>query len=419
MEHIQIIFILSIIFGAYMAWNIGANDVANAFGTSVGSKALTIGAAVGLAAIFEFAGAYFVGAHVTETIRSGMVDHDIVSAEPVLFAIGMTAALLSAAIWLNLASKWGWPVSTTHSIVGAVIGFGLVLAGTAAINWPKVWQVVMSWVISPVAGALLSVLVYLAFVLPIYRSREPGKLLRRLVPLATGLVFFLLTLSMVFKGLKNLKMNLSFGQASLWGLAIGLLAAVVTYLIIKRIPLKEETDPVKKFKQTEPIFAVLQIITASYTAFAHGANDVANAVGPLAAVHSVWKAHGAELVAKAPVPNWILLLGGVFIVIGLATFGYRVMQTIGRKITSITPSRGFAAEFGAATTVLICSRLSLPVSTTHTLVGAVIGVGLARGMRSLDMKVVRDIGASWLYTIPFTAVLTILLFLGMRAIFGA
>ncbi len=418
MAHIEIIFILSIIFGAYMAWNIGANDVANAFGTSVGSKALTIGGAVLLAAIFEFAGAFFVGAHVTETIRKGMVDVEVVSSEPILFAIGMTAALLAAAVWLNLASKWGWPVSTTHSIVGAVIGFGLVLAGTAAINWPKVGQIAMSWVVSPAVGALLAVLVYLSFVLPIYRSREPGKLLRRLVPLATGSVFFLLTLAMVYKGLKNMNMDLSFGEACLWGLAIGGLAAIVTYLIIKRIPLKEETDPVKKFKQTEPIFAVLQIITASYTAFAHGANDVANAVGPLAAVHSVWQNNGMAIAAKANVPSWILLLGAVFIVIGLATFGYRVMATIGTKITSITPSRGFAAEFGAATTVLICSRLSLPVSTTHTLVGAVIGVGLARGMRSLDMKVVRDIGMSWLYTIPFTAVLTILLFLAMRAIFS-
>jgi PiT family inorganic phosphate transporter len=418
MPHIEIVFILSIIFGAYMAWNIGANDVANAFGTSVGSKALTIGAAVMLAAVFEFAGAFFVGGHVTQTIRSGMFDISVVSAQPVHFAIGMTAALLAAAIWLNLATHWGWPVSTTHSIVGAVVGFGLVIAGVSAINWSKVGQIAMSWVVSPLVGGLLAVAIYLTFVLPIYRSREPAKLLRRLVPLATGLVFFLLTLSMVFKGLKNLKLNFTFIEASFWGLVIASIAAAITYLIVKRIPLKEESDPVKKFKQTEPVFAVLQIITASYTAFAHGANDVANAVGPLAAVHSVWKAGGLSVSESATVPNWILLLGGLGIVVGLATYGYRVMATIGKKITTISPSRGFAAEFGAATTVLICTRLSLPVSTTHTLVGAVVGVGLVRGMRSLDMKVVRDIGASWLYTIPFTAALTAGIFWVMLQFLG-
>ena len=418
MPNIEIIFILSIIFGTYMAWNIGANDVANAFGTSVGSRALTIGSAVLLAAIFEFAGAFFVGGHVTQTIRSGMFDISVVSAEPVHFAIGMTAALLAAAIWLNLATHWGWPVSTTHSIVGAVVGFGLVIAGVSAINWSKIGQIIMSWIISPAVGGLLAVIIYISFVLPIYRSREPARRLRRLVPVATGLVFFLLTLAMVFKGLKNLHLNLSFVEASLWGVTIGVLAGIITYLIVKRIPLKEESDPVKKFKQTEPVFAVLQIITASYTAFAHGANDVANAVGPLAAVHAIWQSGGLSVSEKATVPNWILLVGGVGIVVGLATYGYRVMQTIGKKITTISPSRGFAAEFGAATTVLICTRLSLPVSTTHTLVGAVVGVGLVRGMRSLDMKVVRDIGASWLYTIPFTAALTALIFLIMLKFLG-
>lgn len=411
-----ILLILAVIAGAYMAWNIGANDVANAMGTSVGSKALTLMGAVVIAGIFEFAGAFFVGSRVTNTISKNIIDLDVLRAlNPdfmLLFAAGMVAALFAAGIWLNIASRLGWPVSTTHSIVGAVIGFGIVMGGLSAINWVQAGKIAASWVISPVSGALLSVVIYLTLVTPIYQSTDPITRLRRTVPLAAAMVFFLLSLSMVYKGLKNLHLELEIGEALIISAVVGAVAYGIAHIFMVRRKLDVALAKNDSQKLIEPIFAVLQVITASYMAFAHGANDVANAIGPLAAVVNVVK-HG-DIGSEVPVPLWVLALGGVGIVIGLATYGYRVMATIGKKITTITPSRGFAAEFGCATTVLICSKMGLPISTTHTLVGAVIGVGLVRGLRGIDLQVVKNIALSWLYTIPFTAVLTILIFEVLR-----
>jgi inorganic phosphate transporter, PiT family len=411
MDPVHILFIISLIAGLYMAWTIGANDVANAMGTSVGSRALTLTYAVIVAAVFEFTGAFFVGARVTSTVAEGMIDMNMLVGRETELAIGMVAALIASAIWLHFATHLGWPVSTTHSIVGGVVGFGMVAIGISGVNWPAVGRIALSWVISPVAGALLAMGIYLLVVLPIYRSDEPARKVRRIVPPAAGAVFFCLCLSMVYKGLKNLNMHLGLWQALLLALAVGLTAAGITYLLIRRRQLSDNISYFAKVKQTEPIFAILQVITASYMAFAHGANDVANAIGPLAAVTAVY--HGALLGSEVTVPLWILAVGGVGIVLGLSTFGYRVIATVGRKITDITPSRGFAAEFGCATTVLVCSKMGLPISTTHTLVGAVIGVGLVRGLRSLDLRIIRDIGLSWVATIPFVAVFTILLYYGL------
>ena len=411
---IGFLLVFAIIAGGYMAWNIGANDVANAMGTSVGSKALTLGGAVLVAAIFEFSGAFFVGGTVTKTISKGIIDLEAVNSDTMLFACGMVAALLAAAIWLNVASHLGWPVSTTHSIVGAVIGFGIfreIHLGTIsfhAVSWSKVGSIVMSWIVSPICGALLAITVYLLIVLPIYRSKNPVKQIRRIVPFATGLVFTLLALSMLYKGLKNLHLDMSVSHALLMSIVLGFIAFGIAAVIIRRRKFTNGTSLLAKFKQTEPVFAILQVITACYMAFAHGANDVANSIGPLSAVVAVWSS--GEIQAESPVPIWVLALGGLGIVIGLATYGHKVIATIGQKITTITPSRGFSAEFGCATTVLICSKLGLPVSTTHTLVGAVVGVGLVRGLQGLDLRVVRDIGMSWLATIPFTAVLTIVIY---------
>lgn len=407
-----VVLTLAVIGGGYMAWNIGANDVANAMGTSVGSKALTLVGAVIVAAIFEFSGAFFVGGGVTKTISKGIISLDMVVGREMEFAIGMVAALFAAAIWLNIASRLGWPVSTTHSIVGAVLGFGIVMGGIMAVSWDAVGKIVLSWVVSPLSGAIIAVIVYSLVVLPIYRSKYPATHLRRIVPPATGMVFFMLALSMLYKGLKNLNLDLPVGQALLMATVVAVIAGGVAHMLLRRRDLDDSQSLSKRIRQTEPIFAVLQVITACYMAFAHGANDVANAIGPLAAVVSVVQ---TNVIAKESiVPLWVLALGGIGIVIGLATYGHRVMATIGRKITTITPSRGFSAEFGAATTVLVCSKLGLPVSTTHTLVGAVIGVGMARGIRGIDLRVIRDIGVSWVVTIPFTAFITILLFLLMR-----
>jgi PiT family inorganic phosphate transporter len=415
MEPTTLLLILAIIAGAYMAWNIGANDVANAMGTSVGSKALTLWGAVLVAAVFEFTGAFFVGSRVTKTISKGIISLDVVAGHELEFACGMVAALLAAAIWLNISSRLGWPVSTTHSIVGAVIGFGIVLGGIMAVNWGKVLQIVLSWIISPICGAIIAVVVYVLLVLPIYRSERPARHLRRIVPPATAMVFFLLSLSMLYKGLKNLHLDLPVGEAIIIAAIVGAVAAGVAHVLLSRRKLHDNTQLAARLRQTEPVFAILQVITACYMAFAHGANDVANSVGPLAAVVSVVRT--GLVTAEASVPLWVLATGGVGIVIGLATYGHRVIATIGRRITAITPSRGFSAEFGAATTVLICSKLGLPVSTTHTLVGAVVGVGLARGIRGLDLRVVRDIGVSWLATIPFTALITVLLYFALRPLF--
>ncbi len=398
----------------YMAWNIGANDVANAMGTSVGSHAITMKQAVLLAAVFEFAGAFLVGGHVTDTVRKGIVSTDAFQGQPEVFVLGMLAALLAAGIWLNLATFLGLPVSTTHSIIGGIVGFGLVVGGMAAINWGKLGSVVLSWFISPLAGGLMGYLTFTFIKRTVLSSWNPVRAARRVVPILIFPVTSVLVLSMLYKGLKNLKLDVSFGKALTIAIIVGFLSFVIMKFLLNR---KFSTRPRKRseaFAQVEGIFAYLQIGTACYVAFAHGANDVANAIGPFAAIVAVFKS--GDLAMKVPVPMWVLGLGGVGIVVGLGTWGYKVIDTIGKKITSITPSRGFSAEFATATTVLVCSKLGLPVSTSHTLVGSVIGVGLARGIAALNLTVIRAIINSWLITVPATAVVTIVIFLGLKMV---
>jgi len=405
----QILLWLAGIVGLYMAWNIGANDVANAMGTSVGSGALTLRQAVALAGILEFAGAVLVGGYVTDTVRKGIVDPGIFADEPMMLAYGMTAALAAAAIWLNLATILGWPVSTTHSIVGAISGFGIVVGGVGTVSWSKLGTIVSSWVVSPVIGGLTGYLVYLLVRKRIIETRDPAQAARRHAPLLAGGMLFILTLAMLFKGLKNLKLHLLWWHSG--GLAMAV--AVCGHLLVKLLQGKPraETGP----QAMEGIFRYLQVASAAFVAFAHGANDVANAVGPMAAVFAI--VDTGTVVQKVPVSLWILLVGGAGIVIGLATYGYKVIATVGGKITEVTPSRGFAAEIAAAITILVGSKLGLPLSTTHTLVGAVVGVGFARGMSALNLGVIRSIIVSWLLTIPFAAGVCILLFYLLRLLF--
>lgn len=403
-----IILIAAIVCGGYMAWTIGANDVANAFGTSVGSGAIKLITAVLIAAIFEFSGAFFVGSHVAKTVGSDMLNLQLASVTPTHVALGMVCALLASGVWLHFASHLGWPVSTTHAIVGAVAGLAIVLGGINAIEWKEMWPIVLSWVVSPLCGALLAVLAYTIFVLPIYRSEQPIAQLKRTAPLATGLVFMLITLSMVYKGLKNLHLDMPFPGALLLAGVIGLVAGIVAHFLLRRRQFTEGGTWLGRVRQTEPIFAILQVVTACYMSFAHGANDVANSIGPLATVYHIFRT--GQVSAEITVPPLLLALGGAGIVIGLSTYGYKVIQTVGKKITDITPSRGFSAEFGCATTVLLASKLGLPISTTHTIVGAVVGVGMVRGLRSLDLRVLRDIGGSWIATIPCAALLTALFY---------
>jgi PiT family inorganic phosphate transporter len=390
-------------------------------GTSVGSKALTIKQAILIAMVFEFAGAYLAGGEVTSTIRKGIVDSEIFTNSPDLLVFGMLSALLAAGTWLMIASFMGWPVSTTHSIVGAIVGFAAVGVSVDAVNWSKVSTIVASWVVSPVIAGTISFALFRSVQNLILIHDDPFVRAKKYAPLYMFAVGFLMAMVTILKGLKHvfkdIGMSLSFGESIVWSAMFGILIAMLgSYLLskVKRDLALEETN---RFANVERVFAVLMIFTACSMAFAHGSNDVANAVGPLAAVVNVVNS-GGVILAKSTMPSWILLLGGAGIVFGLATYGFKVMGTIGRKITELTPSRGFAAELGAAATVVFASGTGLPISTTHTLVGAVLGVGLARGIGALNLKMIGSIFLSWVVTLPAGAGLSILFFFFFKGVFG-
>jgi PiT family inorganic phosphate transporter len=391
----------------FMAWAIGANDVANAMGTSVGSGALTLRGALVVAALLEFAGAFLAGAHVTDTIAKGILAPEAFGDAVPEFAYGMLAALAAAGAWLGIASFLGWPVSTTHSILGAIVGVGAVAGGAGAVRWGEVGQIVLSWITSPLLGGLLAYGIFGVTRRAILDADDPAARARRLGPLFFFWVFFTLGLVTFFKGLKNLRLDFDFGEAVGLAAGLGLLGAALGWLFLRRVRLDVE-EAGFRFAGVERVFAVLQVLTACAVAFAHGSNDVANAIGPLAAIASA--VESGSLAARSPVAAWMLALGGVGIVLGLATWGYRVMETVGRRITELTPSRGFAAELAAATTIVLASRLGIPVSTTHILVGSVLGVGLARGIGALDLRVVGRIAISWLATLPTGAALAVLFY---------
>ena len=385
----------------YMAWAIGANDVANAMGTSVGSGALTVWGAILVAAIFEFAGAFFAGGHVTDTVRKGMLDVSLVDRDQLIY--GMLGSLAAAGTLLVGATRFGLPVSTTHAIVGAIVGFGVVSVGPEVVNWGKIGQIVLSWLTSPLIAGVFAFVIFQITRAKVLDTKDPVAQIRKLGPIFFFLVFFIIGLVTLFKGLKPLKLNLELTEALMGSILLGFIGAGVGVFFIRRVELGQE-DPKHRFSRVEKIFVVLQILTACAIAFAHGSNDVANAIGPLAAISSAIS--GADLGGKASVSPWMLAIGGIGIVFGLATWGYRVMETVGKRITELTPSRGFAAQLAAATTIVVASRMGIPVSTTHILVGAVLGVGLARGISALDMRVVGKIIASWVATLPIAAALS-------------
>ncbi len=411
------IVILAVLLAFYSAMNIGGNDVANAMGTSVASKALTYWQAIIVAAVFEFCGALFVGAHVTETVRSGMLDMKYFENDPRAVMYGMTAALAGTAIWLRFATFFGWPVSTTHSIVGAVVGFGIVARGFEVVKWTKISSIVASWLISPIAGGIMAFFIFTFIRSVLLESKDPVKRTKKVAPLIVFTAVFVIALSLLYKGLKNLNLDLPFGTAVFYSALAGVGAMILSTVWIKyKFKGNDEGNDPVNYARVEGMFKILQIMTACYVAFAHGANDVANAIGPLAAVLSI--ANTGEVGMKVPIPIWVLGMGGVGIVIGFLVLGRKVMETIGSKITEIVPSRGFSAEFATATTVLICSKLGLPVSTTHTIVGSVIGVGMARGIGALNLGVIREIIASWFITLPATIILTIVVYMGISFAFG-
>jgi PiT family inorganic phosphate transporter len=411
-----LLLLLACLFGFFMAWGVGANDVANAMGTSVGSKALTIKQAILIAMVFEFAGAYLAGGEVTETIKNGIVDASMIS--PDLMVLGMMSALLAAGTWLLVASSRGWPVSTTHSIVGAVIGFAAVGVSMDAVHWEGVGPIVASWVVSPVLSGVIAFGLFLSVQKLIIDTDNPFQNAKRFVPMYMFATGFMVTIMTVTKGLKHIGLDLSNTQGFLLAVAIGVAVMLLGVALLSRIKIDEEADKDFHYASVEKVFAVLMIFTACAMAFAHGSNDVANAVGPLAAIVGVIQSGGEMAIgAKSAVPGWVLLLGAVGIVIGLATYGYKVIATIGKEITELTPSRGFAAELATASTVVGASAIGLPISTTHTLVGAVLGVGLARGIGALNLGVIGKIFMSWLVTLPIGAAQAIVFFFILRGIF--
>jgi PiT family inorganic phosphate transporter len=411
----EIIYVgLAAAFGIFMAWGIGANDVANAMATSVGSKALTIRQAIVVAAVFEFLGAFLAGGEVTSTIRKDIVDVELLSGTPELLIYGMLASLLAAGTWLLIASRNGWPVSTTHSIVGAIVGFAVVGIGIDAVQWGEVATIAMSWVVSPLLAGFIALRIYRSVQRLILSQNDPLACAKRYVPVYIFFAAFTITLITILKGLKHVGLDLSMAASYLLAVVIAVVIALIGKFAIQRIRPDPKLDKKHHFYTVERVFAVLMVITACSMAFAHGSNDVANAIGPLAAVISV--AQSGAVGSQAALPVWVLLLGGAGIVIGLATFGVHVIATVGRKITQLTPSRGFAAELAAATTIVIASGTGIPISTTHTLVGAVLGVGLARGIAAIDLRVVSRIFMSWVVTIPAGAILAIIFFFLLRSV---
>ena len=407
---------IAIVFGLYMTWGIGANDVANVMGTSVGSGAITVTTAIIIAAIFEFLGAALAGGHVTQTIRKGIIDPASITQHPEILVMGMLAALLAAAIWLMLASMRGWPVSTTHSIVGAVVGFALAAIGQEAVNWGKISQIVASWVVSPVLGGAIAFVLMISIRKLILNATHPFEAAKRWGPVYVFLVGFIISLVTIFKGLKHLNIELGVPSSFLVAAVFGAVIALIGYILIQRVKVDPDADKDFHYASVEKVFVPMMLFTACGMAFAHGSNDVANGVGPIAAVVGLVQS-GGEVAQKSELPIWILLLGGFGIVVGLATYGYKVMRTIGTKITELTPTRGFCATMAAATTVVLASRTGMPVSTTHIAVGGVIGVGIARGIGALDLRVIGGIIMSWIITLPISGILAALFYFTLRGIF--
>ncbi len=414
MESGLVFIILAAILGLYMTWGVGANDVANAMGTSVGSRAITVRKAILIAAVFEFTGAFLAGGHVTGTIRKGIIDASFVPS-PEILIFGMLAALLGAGIWLMVASYFGWPVSTTHTIVGALIGFGVVGLGPRAVEWGQVGGILASWIVSPLLGGTFAYLLAQSIRVFILEAEVPMLAAKKYGPVYVFLMGTLIALVTMWKGLAQINLQLNTAQTFGLALVVGLLTALVGRALIARVRVDPEAQKESHYAGVEKVFAPLCVFTACSMAFAHGSNDVANGVGPLAAIVSI--ATTGEVTQESALPTWILLLGGAGIVLGLATMGYRVMRTIGTKITELTPSRGFCAELAAATTVVIASRLGLPVSTTHIIVGAVLGVGFARGIAAIDLRVVFGIVTSWIVTLPIGAGLAAFFFFFFRGVF--
>ncbi|MGA7142936.1 MAG: inorganic phosphate transporter [Desulfobacterales bacterium] len=402
-----IVLIIGYIFGFYMAWNIGANDVANAMASSVGAKAITIRQAIFLAGILNILGAVFVGSHVTDTIRKGIVSTEIMT-DPHIALIGALSALLAAALWVSFATWKSLPVSTTHSIVGAMIGFGIMAGGFNVINWGNLLAVVLSWIISPFFSIVIAFVVFKIIVRLILSRKNSFEQALRLSPFFIGITLFVVVLSFLFKTPLGEKLALGPQAALAYAVLVSALLGFGATALIK-LSVTDITSG------AEEIFKKIQVGTACYVALAQGANDVANAIGPLAVIYFLVKT--GNVGAKVPVPIFLLLFGGIGIACGIAMAGHRVMETMGEKITTLSNTRGFSVEFAAATTVLVASKMGLPVSTTHAAVGGVLGVGLARGIEAVNFGIVYKIMVYWILTVPAAALTSMVIFKMLHLIF--
>ncbi|MDO5053835.1 inorganic phosphate transporter [Pasteurella oralis] len=410
-----VLVLITAVFGFFMAFGIGANDVSNAMGTSVGSGTITAKQAIIIAMIFESAGAYLAGGEVTETIKSGIIDPMQFAATPDILVLGMMAALFASGLWLLIASRMGWPVSTTHSIVGAVVGFACVTVGKEAVEWGTIKSIVGSWFITPIIAGIVAYGIFASTQKLIFDTDQPLKNAQKYGPYYMGLTSFILCIVTFTKGLKHIGLHLNGFEVFLISLVIGIVSIVFCHFYFKSPTFIQKVQR-GTFGGVEKVFSILMLLTACAMAFAHGSNDVANAIGPLSAVVSIVE-HGGQILPKTQLAWWILPLGAVGIVVGLIVMGYKVMATIGTGITDLTPSRGFAAQFATAITVVLASGTGLPISTTQTLVGAVLGVGFARGIAALNLNVIRNIIASWIVTLPAGAFFAIIIYYVLSFIF--
>lgn len=402
------IIVVSVLAGAYMAWNIGANDVANSMASAVGARAITMRQALFVATILTFLGATLVGSHVAQTIRKGIIDSQVIG-DPKIILLGLLSALLSASLWVCLATYQNLPVSTTHSIVGAMIGFGLVSGGASAVNWSQVTYIVISWVMSPALSAACSFLIFRLIDKLVLSKMDTVHGALKTTPVLIAATIFIMTLSLFLDTPLSRKLELGPVQSTIASLAVGIIIYVACVILFKKLFARY------KVGVAEEIFRYLQVMTSCYVAFGNGANDVANAMGPLAGIYFIYST--GSVAESSPVPVWMLAFGGFMICVGICTWGYRVIETVGSKITELTSIRGFVVEFSAATMILIASMLGLPVSTTHAAVGAYVGVGLARGLQALDVGVLWKIMLYWIITVPVAAVTCAIIFSVLSAIY--
>ena len=397
----------------YMAWSIGANDVANSMATAVGAKAITHRQAVLIAGVLVFLGAVLVGPHVAQTIKSEIIKVESIQSihSNLVLILGFISALLAAAIWSTLSTWKEMPISTTHSIIGALMGFGIIVGGVSSVNWLKIGSVAASWILSPVVGCIITFFVFKIIVKLIFAKEEPVSAAKIVGPIIIGITGLIVTASLLFKTKISEDYNISDFQGLLISIIVAIIIALIAIILLRKIQAKKVED----YYTVENIFRNLQVGTSCYVAFSIGANDVANAIGPVAGIIPL--AENGVLSSEASIPFALLLLGGLGIAFGAMTWGKRVMKTVGERITSLSNTRGFSVDFGAATTVLLASKLGMPISTSHTVVGAVIGVGLARGLEAIDLSVIKKIIISWLLTLPIAAGTSIVIFLLLRTIF--